>query len=935
MRYTKSTVQKRRKQLHSRKKRLHSSFSVLLFKIFLLLLLVVIAGGGGLVYGSVKGMIKTTPTSYNLKPKYSATIIYDDSGEKVQVLSDYSSNRIIVGYEQIPANLRNAFIAIEDERFYQHNGVDLKGVIRAGFTAIRNHGATEGASTITQQLIKNNVFEVWDETNFLAKVKRKIQEQYLAIQVEKATSKEEILTDYLNTINLGKGTLGVESAANYYFDKSVEDLTLSECAVLASITKNPTRLNPIDHPEDNKERRDIVLKKMYELNYISNEEYEAALSDDVYSRISRRQASQNQQAVYSYYTDALITQIVEDLQSEYGYTQAQAYNLVYRGGLRIHSTQSTQMQAIADSVINDKSNYPVETDYSLEYDLHVTKAGGENMIYTERDIRDYFRNTKGETGYRTVYPTKKAMRKAIRVFKKNVLNEDDEILSETVRFALEPQISYSLIDQATGQVKVLVGGRGEKKDDLALNRATAFTRQPGSTFKILSTYAPALDTGGMTLATVFDDAPYRYENGDKVTNYEPNEYNGLITIRDAIIDSNNIVAVKALTQLTPQVGYDFLLKLGFTTLVNNRQTSSGGTETDVNQALSLGGITDGVTNVELTAAYAAIANHGYYNEPILYTTVEDSHGNIILQNESEPTQVMKATTAWLLTDAMKDVVSEGTGEEAQLSSDMAVAGKTGTTSNNFDFWFCGYTPYYTASIWTGYDYNTSFENEDDYHKVIWAKIMDQIIDTQQQQIRDFDACEGIRTATICAKSGKLPVKGVCSEDPEHNMERVEYFEAGTEPKDSCNSHIIVTFCSASDRVARRYCPDRLLYQRVFRVRPEGSTGITEDTPYCLNVSVDNYRCDIHTRRWYEQKQLKKQQQQQQQLLPGLPGSTQPSGTGSVLSEEDSGGNASSGGTTPSGGSGTSGDSGSAGGGSSGGGAPSLGDIADAFLDMLR
>ena len=303
--------------------------------------------------------------------------------------------------------MRNAFIAIEDERFYQHNGVDLKGVIRAGFTAIRNHGATEGASTITQQLIKNNVFEVWDETNFLAKVKRKIQEQYLAIQVEKATSKEEILTDYLNTINLGKGTLGVESAANYYFDKSVEDLTLSECAVLASITKNPTRLNPIDHPEDNKERRDIVLKKMYELNYISNEEYEAALSDDVYSRISRRQASQNQQAVYSYYTDALITQIVEDLQSEYGYTQAQAYNLVYRGGLRIHSTQSTQMQAIADSVINDKSNYPVETDYSLEYDLHVTKAGGENMIYTERDIRDYFRNTKGETGYRTVYPTKK------------------------------------------------------------------------------------------------------------------------------------------------------------------------------------------------------------------------------------------------------------------------------------------------------------------------------------------------------------------------------------------------------------------------------------------------------------------------------------------------------------------------------------------------
>ena len=904
MRYDKTSIQKRRKQLHSRKKRIHSSLSTLLFKVFLLLLLVVIAGGCGLALGSVQGMIETTPTDYNLKPKYSATIIYDDSGGKTEVLSDYSSNRIIVDYDQIPANLRNAFIAIEDERFYEHNGVDLKGIIRAGFTALRNGGATQGASTITQQLIKNNVFEVWDESNFLAKIKRKIQEQYLAIQVEKNTSKEEILTDYLNTINLGKGTLGVESAANYYFDKSVDQLTLSECAVLASITKNPTRLNPIDHPEDNKERRDIVLKKMYELNYISNEEYEEALSDDVYSRISKTQANSTQRSVYSYFTDALITQIVEDLQSEYGYTQSQAYNLVYRGGLRIHSTQSSQMQDIADTVINDKSNYPVDTDYSLEYDLHVTKENGESITYTERDIRDYFRNA-GDSDYRTIYPTKKAMRKDIRKFKKNTLADGDEVLTENIRSTLQPQVSFSLIDQSTGQVKVLVGGRGEKKDDLALNRATAFTRQPGSTFKILSTYAPALDTGGMTLATVFDDAPYTYENGDRVTNYNPDEYRGLITIRDAIIDSNNIVAVKALTQLTPQVGYDFLLKLGFTTLVNNRQTSNGSTESDVNQALSLGGITDGVTNVELTAAYAAIANHGYYNEPILYTTVEDSHGNVLLENESSPKQVMKATTSWLLTDAMKDVVSEGTGVAAQLNSDMAVAGKTGTTSNDYDFWFCGYTPYYTASIWTGYDYNTSFDNNNKYHEQIWAKIMDQIIETQQQEVRDFDACEDIRTATICAKSGKLPVSGVCSNDPEKNMERVEYFEAGTEPTESCENHIVVTFCSESNRVSRRFCPDDLLYQRVFRIRPDGSAGVTEDTPYCLNFSIDNYRYYIHTRRWKEEQDL---QRQQQQLLPVIPDSTLPGG---ILSEDSSGGS------------------------SSGQRSPGLGDLANSILNMFR
>lgn len=905
MRYDKTSIQKRRRQLHSRKRRIHSSFSIVILKIFLLLLLVIIAGGGGLIFGSVQGIIETTPTTYDLKPKYSATIIYDDSGQKSEVLSDYSSNRIIVSYDQIPANLRNAFIAIEDERFFEHNGVDLKGIIRAGITAIQNGGATQGASTITQQLIKNNVFEIGGETNFLAKVKRKIQEQYLAIQVEKTTSKEEILTDYLNTINLGKGTLGVESAANYYFDKSVDQLTLSECAVLASITKNPTRLNPIDHPEDNKERRDTVLEKMYELNYISEEEYEAALSDDVYSRISNTQANANQQSVYSYFTDALITQIVEDLQDEYGYTQSQAYNMVYRGGLQIYSTQSSQMQEIADTIINDKSNYPVDTDYSLEYDLHVTLENGDSVTYTEQDIRDYFRNA-GDSDYRTIYPTKKAMRKAIRVFKKNTLSDNDEILSETIRFALEPQISYSLIDQSTGQVKVLVGGRGEKKDDLALNRATSLTRQPGSTFKILSTYAPALDTGGMTLATVFDDAPYTYENGDEVTNYDPDEYQGLITMRDAIIDSNNIVAVKALTQLTPQVGYDFLLKLGFTTLVNNRETSSGNTETDVNQALSLGGITDGVTNLELTAAYAAIANNGYYNTPILYTSVEDSHGNVILQNESAPKQVMKTTTAWLLTNAMEDVVSEGTGVEAQLSSDMAVAGKTGTTSNNYDFWFCGYTPYYTASIWTGYDYNTSFENEDDYHKIIWAKIMDQIIDTQQQEIRDFDSCEDIRTATICAKSGKLPVSGVCSNDPEHNMERIEYFEAGTEPTESCDTHIVATFCSESNRVSRRFCPDDLLYQRVFRLRPDDSSGVTDDTPYCLNFDITSYKCTIHTRQWYEEME----QQEQEQSSSAALGNT--SSSEDVLSEDSSGSSSSPGQESP-----------------------GLGDIADSILDIFR
>lgn len=874
MQYNKSSIQKKRKQLHSKQKRIHSSLSIIVLKIFLLLITLLAVGGAGLLYGSVEGIIASTPTNYNLKPQYSATIIYDDSGKETQILSDYSSNRIIVDYTQLPDNLKNAFVAIEDERFYEHNGVDLKGILRALVNDFKHGSTSQGASTITQQLIKNNVFDVGGESNLFAKVKRKIQEQYLAIQVEKETSKEEILTNYLNTINLGKGTLGVEAAANYYFDKSIEELSLSECAVLAGITKNPTRLNPIDCPDDNHTRRDLILKKMYELNYISSEEYEAALADDVYSRISKNHANQNKNSVYSYFTDALITQIVEDLQSQHGYTQAQAYNMVYRGGLRIHSTQSTKLQSIADSVINDADNYPVDTKYSLEYDLKVNHEDGSSDTYTERDIKNYFRNKKGEDNYQTIYSSKKKMQQAVKTFRKATLKKSDTVVEENLSYSLEPQISYSLIDQATGEIKVLVGGRGEKKDDLALNRATAMTRQPGSTFKPLSTYAPALDTGGMTLATVFDDAPYKYENGDRVTNHDKNSYKGLTTIRDAIIDSNNIVAVKTLTKITPQVGYDFLLKLGFTTLVSNRTNNNGTLESDVNQSLSLGGITDGVTNVELTAAYASIANKGVYNNPILYTRIEDSSGNVLLENKSSSRQVMKESTAWLLTSAMEDVVKKGTGKEAKLKSDMAVAGKTGTTSNNYDYWFCGYTPYYTASIWTGYDYNTSFENDDDYHKVIWAKIMDRIIEETDQQTKNFDSCKDITKATICAKSGKLAVNNLCAKDPEKSMERTEYFARGTEPKDSCDTHIEVTFCKKSKRVAQKYCPAKFKETKIFRIRPKGSTGTTDDTPYCLTFDIDKYKCNIHTKNWYK-KQEEKKRQQQSGTLPGSDNSGSP------------------------------------------------------------
>lgn len=857
----------KQKDLVSVQRKVVSKSLVGVLKVFLYLLVLLIITVGFLGLGLLHGIIKSAPSvdDISITPSASATTVYDSNNKKISTLVTSGSNRIKISLDQVPDHLKWAFIDTEDSRFYEHNGIDVQGIGRAAFIALTTMNPSEGASTLTQQVLKNNVFTNWtNESSFLASFKRKIQEQYLAINAEKTKPKEEILTDYLNTINLGKGNLGVETASKYYFGKSAKNLTLSECAVLAGITKNPTYLNPVDYPEANDARRKLILKKMYQLNYISAKEYQQASEDNVYAKIKSHTAKGNKNSVYSYFTDALITQIVADLQEQKGYTQSQAYQLVYRGGLKIYSTQNTKLQKIADSVINNPDNYPVATKFSLEYKLQVTHADSSSSTYTEINVASYFRKKKKDPTYKTIYNSKKEMKAAVKAFRKSVMKKGDKKKAESIHYSMEPQLSYSLIDQKTGQVKVLVGGRGQKQDDLALNRATSVKRQPGSTFKILSTYAPAIDTGSMTLATVFDDAPYQYENGQKVTNYVSTSYKGLTTVRDAIIDSNNIVAVKALTDLTPQVGFDFLQKLGFTTLVNNRVSTNGTYESDVNQSLALGGITDGVTNVELTAAYAAIANQGTYNTPVLYTTVKDSNGNVLLSNKKKSRKVIKKSTAWLLTNAMEDVVKKGTGRAAQLDSNMAVAAKTGTTSNNYDYWFCGYTPYYTASVWTGYDYNTSFDNDEDYHKVIWKKIMDRIISEKKQKVKSFPSNKNIKKAEICIKSGKKALPNVCSKDPEKSMVRTEYFASGTVPKDSCDAHIAVTFCSKSHLVAQKFCPDKFRYTKIFRVRPKHSSHKTDDEPYFLNIDINN-KCNIHTEEWHQKKLEKKKKKQEEKL----------------------------------------------------------------------
>lgn len=845
MKYTKQNIQKKRQILSSGKVRRNSKISLFLFKYAFIISIALIVTGLGLGVGFVRGILKTTPqiTKDSVHSKGYITTIYDNKGSTIKTLSNHDSNRIYTPLSSIPKNLQHAFIAIEDERYYSHNGIDLYGIIRATFLGIRNQSLSQGGSTITQQLIKNNVLGIQPEKTTMERLERKIKEQSLALELEKIASKQYILEEYLNAINLGEGTLGVQTASQKYFNKDVSELTLSECAVLASITKNPTRLNPVTHPENNASRRLLVLQNMLEQHYITKNEYREALSDDVYTRIQKNAAAAPaKKTTNSYFEDALILQVVKDLKKQLGYDETKAYNAIYSGGLKIYSTQDQQIQKIADSITNDASNYPKATKIALSYSLSAKTVSGKDIVYSDHNLLDYMR--KNNLGNQLIFTDEASAKTVVTKFKQYILSKGETITNESFQTTIQPQISMTIMNQSNGTVEALVGGRGNKTSDLSLNRATGTTRQPGSTFKILSAFLPALDKNHMTLATVYDDAPYNYiDTSRPVRNYYKG-YKGYSTIREAITNSMNVVAAKTIADVTPKTSFEYLMNLGFSTLVSNEATSNGNVYTDITQSLSLGGLTYGVTNMELTSAYASIANGGTYEKPVLYTKVVDQNGNILLSNTQKGKRVMKESTAFLLTDAMKDVITKGTGKSAKLSSSMAVAGKSGTTSNSYDYWFSGYTPYHTASVWMGYDKNTNFVS-DNTHKKIWAKVMNEIIKTKQEQPTDFKKPADIVKAKVCKESGKLAIKGVCDHDPRGSSVITEYFEKGTVPTQTCDIHVAVEVCKTSDKLATKNCPANKKQRKIYIVRKKGSHGKTADTPYLLPKKYQSVFCKKH------------------------------------------------------------------------------------------
>ena len=825
---------------------------IFLLKIALAMFLILCFAGFAVGIGFVRGAIDAAPSLdiIDVQPQGYASQIYDADGNLMQTLVMEGSNREEVSFDQLPDDLVNAFIAIEDSRFYEHNGIDLKGILRAAYVGITNGRFSEGASTITQQLIKNNVLQGGYETNMADKLRRKIQEQFLAVKLEdQLDSKETILEYYLNTINLGGNCLGVQTAANRYFGKNVWELTLSECSVLAATTSNPSRYNPLTHPKENAVRRKIVLEKMYEQNFITYDQKNDALDDDVYSRIQTVDNTTSGSTVFSYFTDAVYNQVCDDLQSKLGYSASQSYKLLYSGGLQIYSTMDPSIQSIVDEEVNNADNYISSTgsrllEYSLNYALTVCHADGSESTYTENDLISYFQSEKKQATFANIYASKEDIYRSVREFKASLLISGDSVTSETIIPILEPQESVVVMNQSNGQVAAISGGRGEKEGSLTLNRALHCSRQPGSISMILGTFAPAIDSCGATLASTYYDAPYSSGN-QQVLNWWGNPYLGYNNIRQAITYSMNVIGARCLTSLvSDSTAYDYLELFGLGS-ADLFETSSSLASTSQSYT---------VTNEMLTAAFASIANDGIYQKPTYYTKVLDRQGNILLESVPSQTRIIKSSSAALLTNAMEDVISSDssyyyqygitpTGTLCQVDS-MTLAGKSGTTTSGSDVWFIGYSPYYTCGIWSGYDDSKVLSNGTEYHKTIWQKIMARIHTDLDN--KDFIFTDELESAKICSKSGLLAVDGVCNSSSSNASVYTEYFAPGTAPTSYCDRHYALRICTKSGKSATKYCPGDLVVQRVYLHIDDSdlSSGTTTDSDYLAPSNLQS--CDIHT-----------------------------------------------------------------------------------------
>lgn len=650
---------------------------------------------------------------------------------------------IYADYTSIPADLKNAFVAIEDKRFYNHKGVDWKRTISAGVNYFIKFRESYGGSTITQQLIKN----VTDKDEY--SLKRKIQEIFWALDLETKMSKEEILGTYLNVINLSQGCYGVSAAADYYFSKNISELTLNESACIAAITNSPSYYDPIRNPENNKYRKDIILAQMYEQGYIDESEFQENYGADVVLNVNPKYSATE---VNSWYIDMVIEDVINDLIEQKGYSRAVASLAVYNGGLKIYTAMDPEIQ---------------------------------------REMEKYYENLS-DTG----------------VFK----GED------------APQSSMIVMDPYTGDILGVVGAVGVKKANRVQNFATQTLRPPGSVIKPLSVYAPALEMGIINWATVYDDTPVEF-NEEQLSAWPKNSsgnYRGLTNINYSIKNSLNTVTVKALSDVGLENSFDYLEnKFGLSGLVRIGTDSSGDTITDIDYAaLALGQLNYGVTVRDITASYCAFANKGVYSGWRSYYKVTDGYGSIILENRYNGRAAISEENASIMSMMLENVVKEGTAKNITLKNSVSCAGKTGTTQNNYDRWYIGYTPQYVGGVWYGYEYPKAISGSN-LCTSIWDDVMKKIYEKKGTEQKNFAYSQALVKMEYCADSGKL-MTAACRSDPRGDRAEYGYFTKSNKPVEYCDRHIMVEYDTVYGGIALDGCCDDSMTDYVGLIKVERS-----------------------------------------------------------------------------------------------------------------
>lgn len=744
-----------------KKKKSNSNKTTKILKRIILFLVIVILIGGFVGLGTAYAWIKSAKP-LDLDELFSlnqTTYIVDEKDTIIDKLHA-NENRTIVTLDKIPKQLQDAFIAIEDKRFYQHHGIDIYRVFGAIKVNIQAGGYKQGFSSITQQLIKK-VYLSDDKV-----LKRKVIEMYYAVQLERHFPKDKILESYLNTIPLGGNVAGVKEGGLYYFGKELDQLTLAESAMLAGITNNPSYYNPYRHLDNANKRKELILNEMLKQGKISNDQYQQAMAEQITLQKVESEVET------SYFADMVINDVISALVNDMHYSQEEARLKLWNGGLKIVAT--------------------IDTDIQNQLEASFKKD--------------------------TVFPKSK----------------------EDANGYLQPEAAAIVIDHTTGQVKAVMGGRSEKVRR-GLNRATQSYRQPGSTIKPLAVYAPALDNG-YTIGSVVDDSPIT------VAGYSPDNYSGkfsgLVTIREAIQQSLNVVAVKIVNDLGVSRSADYLQKFGISSIVtrkDNERTNDMGLS-----SMALGGLTKGVRPIEMAAAYSVFPNKGIYVKPVSFTKIYDKDGNLIYENKPKKERVISEQVAYLMVDIMKGVVTGGTGTRAAIPN-MPAAGKTGTTTNNMDAWFIGYTPYYTTAVWMGNDEpkNLGFTGGN-YPAMLWKDIMGGI--HKNLPTKSFEMPSGLVSVDICTESGKRPSE-LCALDPRGSTIRSEIFIKGTEPpvESLCDVHVVRDIDISTGKLATPFCPSSLVQSKVFIQRPvpyvpSTSGKIPEDAQYEAPIET----CPIHT-----------------------------------------------------------------------------------------